>query len=213
MWTPIHPLTWLVPYVGHVGLAGRDGIVYDFAGRHVGRDAMAFGWPARYLPLEPTVSNDWEADVGRAAEAFERVEYNLLTWNCHSFLASFLNDVAYAPPSRPGSFRVLRCWTVAGVGLRIFVHGCYVHGKGGLMQQWGGSALVSWCVVWIGAWHGTWAPARAWAAAVLAANAFFVLWFGLLALLRTDSQRGSVPEDAVRQDDSDSDDEGLRTGL
>ena len=75
VWTPIHPLTWLCPYIGHVGLGDREGVIHDFAGRHVGRDAMAFGWPARYLQLSPHLTADWAAEVAKAADAFERVEY------------------------------------------------------------------------------------------------------------------------------------------
>ena len=64
----------------------------------------------------------------------------------------------------------------------------------------------------MGARHGAWDLVYLWFGAVAAANAFFVSWFGLMALLRLDSQRGVVPDDAERRED-DSDDEGLRTGL
>ena len=220
VWTPIHPLTWVAPYVGHVGLGDRDGIIHDFAGRHVGRDAMAFGWPARYLQLDPARASrragaplDWAAEVSHAADAFEKVEYGLLTWNCHSFLAGFLNAIEHTPEGQPGSFGLLRTWTVAGVGLRLFLHAHYVHGRrAGWMQQWGGTAVVTWCVLWLGVWHGVWDLAKLWLLLLVSVNGFFVAWFGALAFLRLDSQRGFVHEDADRRD-SDSDDDMLRTGL
>ena len=53
----MQPLTWIAPYAGHVGMCDRDGIVYDFAGRRVGRDKMSFGWPARYLQLPPEAAH------------------------------------------------------------------------------------------------------------------------------------------------------------
>ena len=31
VWTPIHPITWFAPYVGHVGICDTEGIVHDFA--------------------------------------------------------------------------------------------------------------------------------------------------------------------------------------
>ena len=81
VWTPIHPITWVAPYVGHVGLCDEEGVVLDFAGKHVGRDAMAFGWPARYVQLSPFVNEEinWDGEIGRAKQQFRRVEYNFLT--------------------------------------------------------------------------------------------------------------------------------------
>jgi hypothetical protein len=35
VWTPIPVLTWLLPIVGHLGIATTDGIIHDFAGQYV----------------------------------------------------------------------------------------------------------------------------------------------------------------------------------
>jgi hypothetical protein len=32
VWTPIPVLTWLFPFVGHMGIARTDGVIRDFAG-------------------------------------------------------------------------------------------------------------------------------------------------------------------------------------
>ena len=32
VWTPIPILTWLFPFIGHMGIARTDGIIRDFAG-------------------------------------------------------------------------------------------------------------------------------------------------------------------------------------
>jgi hypothetical protein len=32
VWTPLPPITWLVPFIGHMGIATSAGIIYDFAG-------------------------------------------------------------------------------------------------------------------------------------------------------------------------------------
>ena len=138
--------------------------------------------------------------MSRAADAFEKVEYGLLTWNCHSFLAAFLNAIEHTPEGQPGSFGLLRTWTVAGVGLRLFLHAHYVHGRrAGWMQQWGGTAAVTWCVLWLGVWHGVWDLAKLWLLLLVSVNGFFVAWFGALAFLRLDSQRGFVPEGGHRR--------------
>ena len=31
-WTPIPLLTWIFPFIGHMGIARTDGIIRDFAG-------------------------------------------------------------------------------------------------------------------------------------------------------------------------------------
>lgn len=32
VWTPIPVLTWLFPFIGHMGIARTDGVIRDFAG-------------------------------------------------------------------------------------------------------------------------------------------------------------------------------------
>uniref|UniRef100_A0A7S4B668 Uncharacterized protein n=1 Tax=Chrysotila carterae TaxID=13221 RepID=A0A7S4B668_CHRCT len=52
VWTPIPLLSWLCPYIGHVGLCDSEGRVLDFAGPfYVGIDSMLFDWPTRYIQL------------------------------------------------------------------------------------------------------------------------------------------------------------------
>ena len=51
-------------------------------------------------------------------------------WNCHSFLAGFLNNIRW-PTEADGLAHALGCWTVAGVGLRIFLDGRYIADGGG----------------------------------------------------------------------------------
>lgn len=52
VWTPIHPITWVLPFVGHMGICDSRGIVLDFTG-DIGVDDLAFGSPTRYLTLNP----------------------------------------------------------------------------------------------------------------------------------------------------------------
>lgn len=54
VWTPIPLLTWLVPIVGHMGIALSSGVIRDFAGPYfVSEDNMAFGRPTKYWQLSP----------------------------------------------------------------------------------------------------------------------------------------------------------------
>ena len=54
VWTPIPLLTWMFPFIGHMGIATSEGVIRDFAGPYyVSEGNMAFGDPTRYLKLQP----------------------------------------------------------------------------------------------------------------------------------------------------------------
>jgi hypothetical protein len=52
VWTPIPFITWLVPFIGHIGICREDGVKLDFAGPNfVSVDNFAFGAVARYIQV------------------------------------------------------------------------------------------------------------------------------------------------------------------
>lgn len=52
VWTPIPLLSWLFPFIGHMGIGKSDGVIRDFAGSYfVSQDDMAFGWPTLFWQL------------------------------------------------------------------------------------------------------------------------------------------------------------------
>jgi len=53
VWTPLPPITWILPFIGHTGIADSRGVVNDFQGPYyVGdRGKMAFGNPTRALNM------------------------------------------------------------------------------------------------------------------------------------------------------------------
>lgn len=53
VWSPLPVVSWLAPYIGHVGICREDGTVLDFAGSNfVNIDNFAYGAVARYLQLD-----------------------------------------------------------------------------------------------------------------------------------------------------------------
>lgn len=57
VWTPIPILTWLFPFIGHMGIATSTGVIRDFAGPYyVSEGDMAFGRPTKYWQLNPTLA-------------------------------------------------------------------------------------------------------------------------------------------------------------
>ena len=54
VWTPLPLITWIFPFIGHMGICDSRGIIHDFAGPYyVSRDNMAFGNPVKYWYLFP----------------------------------------------------------------------------------------------------------------------------------------------------------------
>lgn len=52
VWTPLPVVSWLAPYMGHVGICREDGTVLDFFGSNlVNVGDFGYGTIARYLPL------------------------------------------------------------------------------------------------------------------------------------------------------------------
>ena len=143
VWTPIHPLTWVAPYVGHCGVCDAAGRIYDFAGPFcVGQENMLFGWPTRVLTLESQRAwgaDSWDPKLYETTHRYERQMYDFLFWNCHSLVAGALN-AAGEPKDRIA--RCLRGWTVVGVAWTFFVRSSHVGGVSGWLQTWGGHAAL-----------------------------------------------------------------------
>ena len=48
VWTPIPIITWVLPFVGHMGVCSSDGTIHDFAGPYyISVGNLAFGSPTR----------------------------------------------------------------------------------------------------------------------------------------------------------------------
>lgn len=53
VWTPLPVVSWLAPFIGHVGICKEDGTILDFSGSNlINIDDFAFGSVARYLQLD-----------------------------------------------------------------------------------------------------------------------------------------------------------------
>lgn len=53
VWTPLPIVSWLAPFIGHVGICREDGVTLDFSGSNlVNVDEFAVGAVARYLQLD-----------------------------------------------------------------------------------------------------------------------------------------------------------------
>ncbi|CAO2171208.1 unnamed protein product [Urochloa humidicola] len=141
VWTPLPVVSWLAPYIGHVGICQEDGAILDFAGSNlVSVDNFAYGSVARYLQLdrnkccfpvnlaahvcgksynhsEVGAAISWDDALQSGMRRFQHKFYNLFTCNCHSFVANCLNRIAYK-----GSME----WNVLNVAALVWFHGQWV---------------------------------------------------------------------------------------
>ncbi|KAJ8267727.1 hypothetical protein COCON_G00128990 [Conger conger] len=132
VWTPIPVLSWLLPFVGHMGICTSAGVIRDFAGPYfVSEDNMAFGRPTKYWKLDvgkvsASRSDAWDLAVLDASEEYKHRMHNLCCDNCHSHVAMALNLMRYDNRSS---------WNMVSVGLRSLVHGKYVS-FGAFLKTW-----------------------------------------------------------------------------
>ena len=80
LWSPIHPLTWFLPFFGHIAIADSQGNVYDFQGTfNVGKNHMLFGYPTKYVQLVPPGENDaqWDEAVFKAIRQYKQEYYSI----------------------------------------------------------------------------------------------------------------------------------------
>lgn len=98
VWTPLPIITWLIPIIGHMGIAYSNGVIRDFAGSYyVSEGNMAFGKPTKYWQLKPNkVKNtNWNDAILNASTVYSNRIHNLLIDNCHSHVAYALNQMQY----------------------------------------------------------------------------------------------------------------------
>jgi len=121
VWTPIPLLTWLFPFIGHMGIAYSSGVIRDFAGPYyVSEGDMAFGAPTRYLQFNPMKVNrqDWDQSISTASDEYKTRMHNLCCDNCHSHVAMALNLMEYGASSN---------WNMIKLAAQMFVFGKYVN--------------------------------------------------------------------------------------
>ncbi|KAK3224547.1 hypothetical protein Dsin_011572 [Dipteronia sinensis] len=119
VWTPLPVVSWLAPFIGHVGICREDGVILDFSGSNlINVDEFAFGAAARYLHLDRTQccfppnlaghtcnigykhseygsAITWDDALQLSRRNYEHRTYNLFTCNSYSFAANCLNRLCY----------------------------------------------------------------------------------------------------------------------
>ncbi|TDH04351.1 hypothetical protein EPR50_G00152000 [Perca flavescens] len=132
VWTPIPVLSWLFPFIGHMGICTSTGVIRDFAGPYfVSEDNMAFGRPTKYWILDVSKvyasgSNAWDTAVHDASEEYKHRMHNLCCDNCHSHVAMALNLMRYENSTS---------WNMVNLCLLALIHGKHVS-CAGFLKTW-----------------------------------------------------------------------------
>ncbi|KYN01846.1 hypothetical protein ALC62_07318 [Cyphomyrmex costatus] len=122
VWTPLPILTYILPFIGHMGIATSAGVIRDFAGScYVSEDNMGFGKPTKYWQLDHTkakgATQGWDAGVAEASEIYKTRMHNLFCDNCHSHVATALNLMSYDNSNK---------WNMVKLAFLMLLYGKYV---------------------------------------------------------------------------------------
>jgi hypothetical protein len=190
VWTPLHPITWIAPYVGHCGVADAEGRVIDFQGPYtIGQDCMLFGWPTRCLILDDQKSagqNAYDSRLYEMAYRYERQHYDFVCWNCHSLVAGLLNSIEHP---RDAVAKCFRGWTVVGVACLFFFRSRHI-GALGFVQTWGGHLLIWLLVLYQSRHEQSLQLVRSWLLLQLSFLCVFLGWYTALTIIGLNSQYG-----------------------
>jgi len=129
VWTPIPMLTWMFPFIGHMGICTSAGIIRDFAGPYfVSHDKMGFGEPTKYWQLDESRvhTGSWDQAVQQASDEYMTRMHNLCCDNCHSHVAMALDIMNYNGSSG---------WNMVKLCFLMLIHGKYVSFKA-FLKTW-----------------------------------------------------------------------------
>lgn len=99
-------ITWLLPFIGHMGICDSSGRVHDFAGnKYIVIDDFMTGRVSRYhqLSLESlgVTAAEWDLGLAAADNTYRRLNHNLITNNCHHHSACAVREAAKLSQQQP----------------------------------------------------------------------------------------------------------------
>uniref|UniRef100_A0A3Q3W5J4 Uncharacterized protein n=1 Tax=Mola mola TaxID=94237 RepID=A0A3Q3W5J4_MOLML len=118
VWTPIPMLSWVFPFIGHMGICTSSGIIRDFAGSYFVSVSVSFMyWKLDVDKVCGSGAATWDKAVQDASEEYKCRPHNLCLDNCHSHVAMALNLMRYDNSTS---------WNMVNLCVRSFIHGKHV---------------------------------------------------------------------------------------
>jgi hypothetical protein len=113
VWGPLPLISWILPFIGHLGLSDSKGRIHDFQGP-IGIDQFMVGKPTKFIPIDESswkawlneqesggeltieeVSKRWDNGLEGADRTFEQTSHNLFVNNCHHHSAAALKKIGF----------------------------------------------------------------------------------------------------------------------
>lgn len=139
LWSPLPPITWILPFIGHTGIANSRGIASDFQGPYFVGDSgrMAFGPPTRALKMNTDVTvttQQWDDAIEEANQVYRGRMHNICCDNCHSHVSNALNRM-------PMHAHGISKWNMVKLCFLIFFKARFLS-WGGVLCQFGPFLVV-----------------------------------------------------------------------
>lgn len=143
VWRPIRVLTWLAPFLGHVGIGMSNGVIKDFA-KSYEILSDGFGRPAKYIRMDPNLveggADAWDSAIELSSNTYGKHKLHPPFFdNCYSYVGFALTTMKYN-----GN----QSWHMGYRGGWIFAKSKYV-GLYGFVWTWLPFTIVSVSIVLI----------------------------------------------------------------
>ncbi|TYI01479.1 hypothetical protein ES332_A11G203400v1 [Gossypium tomentosum] len=119
VWTPLPITSWLIPFIGHIGICREDGVILDFAGPScVSIDDFAFGAVARYIQInkDKECSISYHSSALKGDQEYQHDDLReALTWD--DALEKGIQELGFHSGG----------WNVVNLAVLIFINGRWVN--------------------------------------------------------------------------------------
>jgi hypothetical protein len=126
VWTTLPILSWIFPFIGHVGITDSKGHIYDFSGNYqVDNDNFVFGPGIISCPISAiySISHDnmlkLDNSIREATTEWKTKKHHIISNNCHHFCIDSINRAE--PTVKSGPINLV---------IRLFIHGSYLEPSG-----------------------------------------------------------------------------------
>jgi hypothetical protein len=166
VWGALPLLSWLIPFIGHLGICDSQGVTHDFAGSYyVTKNEFMVGRVLRYytVPIDKyaITAEEWDSAVYEADTEYSQQSHNILLNNCHHHTACALRHLSTLTISPSASSSLYSNNISANTRRSKFRN------------------FTSWDAYWLVLFHGSWASKTAMIQALLP----FIIIVVLISLL------------------------------
>jgi len=147
VWSPLLPISWLLPIIGHTGICDSAGVASDFRGPYfVGDDGrMAFGAPTRALKIDVGAAGitpeQWDQAIRDANDVYRGRMHNICCDNCHSHVALALNSMSVSAYG-------VKQWNMVKIAFLVFFRGKFLSLSAVLKQFLPFSIMIALILWW-----------------------------------------------------------------